>query len=289
MRTLCISLLLLVSQLNYSQQNNGVPQWFTQNMEESIGIWITDNKNYKNEKEPMTAFGMEWTWGIGKKSIQGTLYGFIGDKKVGPFWEFKQYWDAKQQKGIVMQQGPDGTLGIGTIMDNGEGKTKMIQVFTNLEGSSQELGHTSVMTKKSLITHSFDIDAKGNWTKRRSYTWTKRPSESNKKESFSISLAVKDIKKSKEFYEKLGFKVADGNVNQRWLILKNAYAKIGLFQGMFPTNTITLNPKDARSVFEKVIKAKIPILMKNGIDQKKGKASFMISDPDGNPVLVDQH
>lgn len=290
MRAFIITLLLLVTHQNYSQQKSKVPKWFTQNMEESIGVWITDNATYKSEKEPMTSFAMEWTWGIGKQSINGTLYGFIGNQKVGPFWEFKQYWDIKENKGVIMQQGANGTIGIGTIVDEGNGKTKMSQVFTTLDGVSEVLGHESIMSPESLITISYDIDSDKKWKKRRAYTWIKEnEKKSPKSESFSISLAVKDIKKSKVFYEALGFKIVDGHIDQRWLILKNEYSKIGLFQGMFPSNTLTFNPEDARSIFKKVKKAKIPIIMQSGMDQKKGKSSFMISDPDGNPILFDQH
>lgn len=291
MRTLILSTLLLFNQISFGQQKTNVPKWFTQNMEESIGVWITDNAAYKNEKEPITSFAMEWTWGIGKQSIHGTLYGYINNKKVGPFWEFKQYWDTKKGMGIVMQQGPDGTLGIGQIINEGKGKTKMIQIFTNPEGKSRTLGHKSIMTSSALVTESFDIDAAQKWSKRRKYSWVKQSSKERKSDSnqFSISLSVKNVKASMEFYQKLGFNIIKGSIEQRWLLMTNGYAKIGLFQGMFPTNTLTLNPEDARSAFKKAVKAKIPILMQNGMDRSKGKASFMISDPDGNPILFDQH
>nr|WP_299443138.1 VOC family protein [uncultured Aquimarina sp.] len=107
--------------------------------------------------------------------------------------------------------------------------------------------------------------------------------------SFSLSLAVKDIHASKGFYEKLGFEIVDGNLDQKWVILKNDRSKIGLFQGMFPTNTLTFTPTDVRKLHQHIKAKKIEVGMTNGIDTKKGPASFMITDPDNNPILIDQH
>ena len=75
--------------------------------------------------------------------------------------------------------------------------------------------------------------------------------------SFSISLAVKDISASKDFYESIGFEILDGNVDQKWMILKNGNSKIGLFQDMFPQNTLTFNPTNGREHYKKVKNAEI--------------------------------
>jgi len=118
--------------------------------------------------------------------------------------------------------------------------------------------------------------------------------------AFSISLAVKDIKASKAFYEKLGFKVFVGDISQNWLILKNGEYAIGLFQGMFERNTLTFNPgwdsnaqkldtfTDVREL-QKQLKAQGVELMSAADESTTGPASFMVMDPDGNPILVDQH
>ena len=118
--------------------------------------------------------------------------------------------------------------------------------------------------------------------------------------AFSISLSVKDIKASKEFYEKLGFKVFGGNIDQNWLILKNGEALIGLFQGMFDKNTLTFNPgwdlnaqkldtfADVREI-QRHLKTQ-GIEFETAADESTtGPGYFMIMDPDGNPILVDQH
>ena len=118
--------------------------------------------------------------------------------------------------------------------------------------------------------------------------------------AFSISLAVKDIQASKAFYEKLGFQVFMGDISQNWLILKNGEHAIGLFQGMFERNTLTFNPgwdsnaqkldtfTDVREL-QKQLKAQGVELVSEAEESASGPASFMVMDPDGNPILVDQH
>ncbi len=117
---------------------------------------------------------------------------------------------------------------------------------------------------------------------------------------FSLSLAVKDIAKSKEFYGKLGFEVIGGNEEENWLILKNDKAIIGLFQGMFDHNTLTFNPgwdkngdeiedyTDIRDL-QKSLKESDMVFHHEADEDSEGPASFVLVDPDGNPVLVDQH
>jgi hypothetical protein len=118
--------------------------------------------------------------------------------------------------------------------------------------------------------------------------------------AFSISLNVKDIQISKEFYEKLGFKVFAGDMAQNWLIMKNGDHTIGLFQGMFEKNILTFNPgwdKNAQPldeftdvrVLQKELKARDIKIESEADESTTGPASFMITDPDGNPILFDQH
>ncbi|MDX2266943.1 MAG: VOC family protein [Bryobacter sp.] len=103
---------------------------------------------------------------------------------------------------------------------------------------------------------------------------------------FSISLAVKDIKKSLAFYEKLGFEVMDGDVKQKWVMLQNGQAKIGLFQDMFEDNVITFNPPDVREI-EDQLKAQGVKLVKAS-EGEEGPAHIVVKDPDGNSILLDQ-
>ncbi|MCW5609266.1 MAG: VOC family protein [Rubrivivax sp.] len=118
--------------------------------------------------------------------------------------------------------------------------------------------------------------------------------------AFSISLAVKDIAASRAFYEKLGFAVFGGDQAQRWLIMKSGTTLIGLFQGMFEKNMLTFNPgwdSDAKTVpgFEDVrslqaaLKAQGVKLDQEADASTTGPAYITLTDPDGNPILIDQH
>lgn len=118
--------------------------------------------------------------------------------------------------------------------------------------------------------------------------------------SFSVSLAVKDIKASRDFYAKLGFEEAGGNIEENWLILRNRDHVIGLFQGMFERNLMTFNPgwdqqcahldafTDIRELQKELRSQGIELLSETD-ESAEGPGSFMIADPDGNPILVDQH
>jgi lactoylglutathione lyase len=117
--------------------------------------------------------------------------------------------------------------------------------------------------------------------------------------NFSVSLAVKDLKASREFYEKLGFRAIAGN-GRKWLILQNETATIGLFQGMFDKNSLTFNPgwdrnskslpefDDVRAI-QQTLKSRGLKLQTEADESSTGPASFALTDPDGNPILVDQH
>lgn len=118
--------------------------------------------------------------------------------------------------------------------------------------------------------------------------------------NFSVSLAVKDLKASRAFYEQLGFSVVGGNADQNWLIMQNRTATIGLFQGMFPRNIMTFNPgwdRNSRTLakFDDVrdlqqrLRARGLTPAPAADEGSMGPASFMLVDPDGNPILIDQH
>jgi catechol 2,3-dioxygenase-like lactoylglutathione lyase family enzyme len=118
--------------------------------------------------------------------------------------------------------------------------------------------------------------------------------------AFSVSLAVKDLQASREFYEKLGFQPAGGDAAQNWLILRNGTATIGLFQGMFERNILTFNPGwdfqaqpleefiDVRE-HQRQLKTSGLELTTEADENTTGPASVMLVDPDGNPILIDQH
>ena len=118
--------------------------------------------------------------------------------------------------------------------------------------------------------------------------------------NFSISLNVKNIEHSKSFYEKIGFQVFDGDMAQNWLIMKNGDNTIGLFQGMFEKNIMTFNPgwdnrcntldtfSDIREIQQEIKKQGIKI-DSEADESTTGPASLIVTDPDGNSIMLDQH
>ena len=118
--------------------------------------------------------------------------------------------------------------------------------------------------------------------------------------NFSISLAVKDLPRSRAFYEKLGFRAVFGDATSNWLILQNETCTIGLFQAMFEKNSLTFNPgwdrtgnalpdfDDVRDIQKSLKGQGLPLIMEAD-ETSTGPASLMLLDPDGNPILIDQH
>ncbi len=118
--------------------------------------------------------------------------------------------------------------------------------------------------------------------------------------AFSISLSVKDLTASKSFYEKLGFSVFGGNADQNWLMMKNGDHVIGLFQGMFEHNILTFNPgwdQDANTLasftdvrdIQRQLRAQGIQIQTEADETTTGPTSLMLTDPDGNTILIDQH
>lgn len=118
--------------------------------------------------------------------------------------------------------------------------------------------------------------------------------------NFSVSLAVKDLAASRAFYEKLGFTQVGGEAGQGWLVMKNGTTKVGLFQGMFEKNMLTFNPgwddsartlgsfTDVREIQRHLLDQGIE-LTASADEATTGPAHIMLQDPDGNPILIDQH
>lgn len=118
--------------------------------------------------------------------------------------------------------------------------------------------------------------------------------------AFSISLAVEDIEASRKFYEAFGFTILAGDAARNWLIIKNGDHVIGLFHGMFEKNMLTFNPgwdSNAQPLatftgirdLQRRLKAQGIQVSQEADEGATGPASFVAVDPDGNPILVDQH
>ena len=141
-----------------------------ENLTQSGGNWVADNAAYKNDNEPFEAYGLTWTWGFAKKSVNGTLYGIRDGKKTGTFYEFKMFYHPKENKTIYYQFGTDGTVGEGEVKIFGA-MSEILTTFYMPGGDSYKQRHEE--EKKNGQRHSQDFNLKndGTWEKGRTYVW----------------------------------------------------------------------------------------------------------------------
>lgn len=173
---LCSALVALSLGAGTPAENTGIPDWVIEDWNFQMshtGIWMADNSAYQGEQEPYDAYGMEWEWGLGKKSLQGRMFCLQGEKEVATVWEFLQFWDFEAKALRMIQIGGDGMLGQGTIEDLGDGKSKSLERFCTPTGASFEVGHETWKDQGDFYTQSFDI-VEGEWRKRRLYVWKQK-------------------------------------------------------------------------------------------------------------------
>ena len=167
-------LFLLSCQLNAQDTlTHPIPQWLLDDwaiQTQGSGIWITDNSAYKSDNEPYEAYGIQWEWGLGKKSLKGRLYCILDSKNVGTVWQFLSFWDPLAGQARLIQIGSDGTLGEGTLWQLEGGGSKSLQTFASPDGGTFTSGHQEWMENGERHTQSFHV-VDGVWTKRRLYIW----------------------------------------------------------------------------------------------------------------------
>lgn len=156
-----------------------IPDWVRavwERQTQGTGRWVADNSKYKSKDEPWDAYGIEWTWGLGKQSVRGRLFG-IAEGKEGPtFWEFHSYWHPGRRELVLTQFGGNGTIGIGIETPPEKGVREALQRFHALDGSSFQVGHRTKEAGLEDQGQSFDVTEDGKWTPRREYVW--KPVES---------------------------------------------------------------------------------------------------------------
>jgi len=155
---------------------NAPPQWFTENvtfMTSGSGRWVADNGGYKSDQESWDAYGLEWVAGPGGYSMSGHLFGIKdGEDTDEDFWTFSQYWDPTTNRAVVQQYGW-GSIGTGTMWTVGD-DLWMQQTFSTFDAKSSEEGHLATHPDaNSHVTSSYSIDATGQWSKNRTYTWVR--------------------------------------------------------------------------------------------------------------------
>lgn len=153
-----------------------IPQAVLDGWARLVGTWIADNTAYKSDADPYDAFGIEWSWGIGQKSLVGRLYGIQGGQDVATFWEFREFWHPGEARVVPMQFGAGGVVGTGWHEFQADGRSEMLQTFFDpAAGTVTSIGHRSELSGDRHVTQSFTVEADGTWTPQRSYTWIRQP------------------------------------------------------------------------------------------------------------------
>jgi len=151
----------------------GPPEWLRAEFEDLTaggGRWVADNSAYRSEQEPWDAYGLEWTWGIGRQSVKGRLYGISKGEEKASFWEYRLVWHPAERQAILHQFGAWGSLGQGPMKPAPDGGTELEQTFHEPDGRAWKLRHTETSVAGERRSKSFDwVD--GAWKETRTYVW----------------------------------------------------------------------------------------------------------------------
>ncbi len=139
-------------------------------MGRSVGVWVADNSAYMNENETDDSYAVEWTWGAGKKSLLGVLYGLKNGERTQAYWQFFQFWDADKKQMRVIQVSPWGVKGEGFLQQVDSTHTSMRQTFVLPDGNSYEAGHRTEIFKDREVSTSYSIKGE-EWIPNRTYIW----------------------------------------------------------------------------------------------------------------------
>lgn len=180
-----ISLLIMlclptISSAQKTLENNKpeiTPKWLQSHFEfltNGTGRWIADNSKYKNENEPFDEYGTEWTWGVGKQSIKGHLFGIKDKKEVGTFWEYRVFWHPKEKRAIYEQFGTWGVFATGEMrvieLFNSKSENNVELTFYSPDGSSWKDLHKLIENNDEHTTQSYNFKD-GSWKPQRTYIW----------------------------------------------------------------------------------------------------------------------
>ena len=152
---------------------DSAPAWFRRHLENltsGSGRWTADNSAFRSQGEPWDAYGLEWTWGLGRQSVKGRLYAIKDGKEVGSFFEYRLLWHPGERKAMLFQYGSDGTYGLGVIEPDGANGTAVEQTFYQPDGGTTRVKHTDRHIGEVRVVRSFDW-VNGAWHPRRVYHW----------------------------------------------------------------------------------------------------------------------
>jgi hypothetical protein len=170
---------LAVLSLSGPIQAGEVPQWAHEEMEILVGRWVADNSAYRNDAEPYDAYGMEWKWGAGRKSLTGQLFALRDGAELGTFWEFRIFWHPGEAQLMVYQFGSDGAVCHGHLERTGDGTSELVQLFYGPGGNATRIAHRTRVEGDVRHDGSYLVDDDGEWQLLRTYEWRCAPENQN--------------------------------------------------------------------------------------------------------------
>lgn len=151
------------------------PAWVADSWSQSVGTWIASNDAYKSESEPYDAYGLEWHWGVGRRSLKGRLYALANGRELGTLFEYREFWHPAERAVVVEQFGSDGTYAVGKLERRADGTTSLLQTFYDPSGSTFRAGHTVELKGDVRVARQYDVDQQGAWKAGRTYHFKRSP------------------------------------------------------------------------------------------------------------------
>jgi len=138
------------------------------------GSWLADNQAYISDSEPIDAYGLEWRWGAGRKSLQGRLFAVAAGRETGTVAELRILWHPGDQQAQVFKYGSDGTLGIGLLSPTSEGGMRLEQVSHAPDGSAHSVRYEETLEADGARISTAFLETPSGWTAERTYVWLPR-------------------------------------------------------------------------------------------------------------------
>lgn len=158
------------------QAGPGIPDWFVEHLESRMhggGRWVADNQAYVSDSEPIDAYGIEWHWGAGRKSVRGRMFAMADGRETTTIWELRTVWHPGERRALIYQYGSDGTFATGTLEPEGEGVT-IEQEFHAPDGTALMIRHHEQADEHGALVSSTSILGDEGWQADRTYVWLPR-------------------------------------------------------------------------------------------------------------------
>ena len=155
----------------------GVPTWFAEHLESRMaegGRWIANNDAYLNDSEPIDAYGIEWQWGAGKKSLRGRMFAIAAGRETATVWELRTLWHPGERRAQVFQYGSDGTFIEGVLEPDGAGGIRLEQTVHSPDGGSSLVRHVERVEADGACVSSASHEGPSGWVTGRTYVWMPR-------------------------------------------------------------------------------------------------------------------